>query len=193
MDDWLSGFFEMNPQAAPIDELPQVKTKTYVNDVFKDVLPALDRRDINYYGKLTDAQKKDISIWTLTRWMSSTTRDTAMQLYTVNEVANKDSIFFSSKKFENALETSKHKELQWMLLALCGTGKPERHLWPAAPRGVKKEPLVDELLKFYPLLKDDDVALLLQLNSKEELTQFFKDNGYDDKSIKELFKGKAKA
>ena len=41
-------------------------------------------------------------------------------------------------------------------------------------------------------MKDDDIELMLKLNTKEDLEEFFKDNGLDDKTIKELFKGAAK-
>jgi len=190
IDDWLGGFFEMNPDAAPIEEA--VKTKAYKNDLFGDILPALDRRDIKYYSKLNDEQKKDVSIWPLTRWMSSTANGSADQLYTVNEVVNKDSNIFGSKKSENALETNKHKELQWMLLAISGSGKREKHVWPGAPKGATKSPLEEAILLLYPSLKDDDLELLIQINTRQELEGFFKENGYDDKSIKELFKGEAK-
>ena len=190
VSDWLSGFFEMNPDALPAEE--EVKTKAYKNDLFKDILPALDCRDIKYYSTLNAEQQKDVSIWTLTRWMSSTASGAADQLYTVNKIVNDSSNIFSSKKTENFLETNRHKELQWMLLAISGTGKREKHEWPGAPKGVKKSPLIEALIKHYPLLKDDDIELLLKLNTQQDLEFFFKENGYDDKSIKELFKGEAK-
>jgi hypothetical protein len=190
MDDWLNGFFTLNPDATPIE--PAVKTKAYKNDLFGDVLPALDRRDVKYYSKLSDEQKKDIAIWPLTRWMSSTASGSADQLYTVNAVVNKDSNIFGSKKSENALESNKHKELQWMLLAISGSGKREKHIWPGAPKGAVKSPLEEAILSLYPLMKDDDLELLLKINTRQELEDFFKENGYDDKSIKELFKGEAK-
>jgi hypothetical protein len=79
-----------------------------------------------------------------------------------------------------------------MLLAISGTGKREKHIWPGAPKGVKKSALVEALLAFYPSLKDDDIELLLQINTQQDLEKFFKENGYDDKTIKELFKGEAK-
>ena len=189
--DWLSGFHELNPDAALVEE--EVTIKEYKNDLFADVLPALDKKNKNYYSTLTDAQKKEISIWQLTRWMSSVSSCYADQIYTVNETINKRSSLFSSKKTENSLETGKHKELEWMLLAITGTGKKERHEWPGAPKGVKKSPLISALISHFPLMKDDDIELLLHLNTQVDLKMFFKDHGYDDKTIKELFKGETKS
>lgn len=186
LQDWLSGFREMNPIEAEEEDTAQ--KKEHKLDLFKAVLPALDRRNIKYYSTLTDEQKKDISIWPLTRWMSSVTGNAVDQLFTVNEIANKNSKTFSSKKTKNALETDRHKELQWMLLAISGSGKPERHVWPGAPRGVKKNLLEEEILKFYPLINDIELELLLAVNTEQEISAFFKENGYDDKTIKELLK-----
>jgi hypothetical protein len=180
----------MNPDA--ISEEEKVAVKEYKNDLFRDVLPALDSQDKKYYSTLTDAQKKDISIWLLTRYMSAAGSHYAGQLYTVNETVNKRSSFLTSNKTENSLTTGRHKELQWMLLAITGTGRRERHKLPATPRGIKKTPLVEVLISRYPLMKDDDIELLLELNTNEEMKSFLKDNGFDDKTIKELFKGEEK-
>lgn len=186
LENWLAEFYNLNPVDSEDDAtLPKNDHKL---DLFRVILPALDKRDIYFYRNLTDEQKKDIGIWVLTRWMSSTRNHPEDQLYTVNEVVNKDSKIFSSKKSDNALESNRHKELQWMLLAISGSGKSEAHLWPGAPKHAKKNPLEDAILSIYPLLSDDELELLLHINSNEELTKFFKHNGYDDKSIKELFK-----
>lgn len=186
LDDWLTSFADLNPS---IEEEYLSKAKNeYKLDLFKTVLPALDKRDVNFYGRLTDEQKKDIGIWVLTRWMSSTVNNPVDQIYTVNEVVNKNSKIFSSKKSDNALESNRHKELQWMLLAISGSGKTERHVWPGAPKGTKKNALEDAILSIYPLINDAELELMLRINTQQELTDFFKQNGYDDKSIKELFK-----
>jgi len=190
--DWINGFYELNPDAVPAEEAIK-KSKDYKNDLFKDILPALDRKDIRYYSKLTDEQKKDISIFTLTRWMSSIESSTADQLCLVNDVVNKNSGIFSSAKLSrNTEEKNKHKELQWMLLAICGTGRKERHVWPTAAKGKKKSLLEEALVSFFPLMKDDELDMLQQINTKEDFEQFFKDNAFDDKAIKEIFKGDTK-
>lgn len=180
MSSWVSEFFELNPDAVKVEETKEKKGKEYKNDLFKDVIPALDRRDKKFYSKLNEEQQKDISIWTLTRWMSSTVRDTGLQLSNVNDIVNIHSKFLT-----------KHKELQWMLLAISGTGRPERHEWIAPPRGVKKNKLEELILTYFPFLRNDELELFLKLNTIEDLEQFFKDNGFDDKTIKDLFsKGK---
>ena len=140
MSSWVSEFFELNPDAVKVEETKEKKGKEYKNDLFKDVIPALDRRDKKFYSKLNEEQQKDISIWTLTRWMSSTVRDTDLR---------------------------------------------------QVPRGVKKNKLEELILTYFPFLRNDELELFLKLNTIEELEQFLKDNGFDDKTIKELLtKGK---
>ncbi|HEY6436522.1 MAG TPA: hypothetical protein VIY47_08030 [Ignavibacteriaceae bacterium] len=179
MNNWVEDFFELNPDAVKVGE-EKKKAKEYKNDLFKVVIPALDRRDKKFYGKLTEEQQKDISIWTLTRWMSSTMKHADIQLCNVNTIVN------SRAKF-----LTKHKELQWMLLAVSGTGKAERHEWVAPPKGVKKNKIEETILQFFPLLRDDELELFQQINTVEDLEEFFKDNGFDDKTIEDLLsKGK---
>lgn len=78
-----------------------------------------------------------------------------------------------------------------MLLAVSGTGKAERHEWIAPPRGIKKNKLEEIILQHFPSLRDDELELFMAVNSNDDLEQFFKDNGFDDKTIKDfLSKGK---
>jgi hypothetical protein len=179
VENWLSEFFESNPGASP--EADEKATKAYKNDLFKDVIPALDRRDIKYYSTLNEEQQKDISIWILTRWMSSIAKNQADQLYAVNVVVNSKSKYLA-----------KHKELQWMLLAITGTGKPERHVWIAPPKGIKKNKVEEAVLARYPMLRDDELELMLKINDQDSLEDFFRECGYDDIAIKEIFKGSQK-
>ena len=82
----------------------------------------------------------------------------------------------------------KDTELQWLLLTAAGTGKVEFHPYIKPPNARKKKDKVSEFLyKLYPHLKRDDVELLVQLNSKDELKELAAAHGYDDKSIRDIF------
>lgn len=179
MQDWLNGFFEMNPDAAEVEE---EKVKKKASTLTLDMeLPAMDFCNKNFYRDLSDEHKKEISLWVLMRYMSSSQGDPEHHIMTVNDLVNNG---FSS--------LSKHPELQWKLLALCGKKKKQFHPWIAPPKGVKKNKIEQALTDIYPLMKDDDIELMLKMNSEEDLKMFFRDNGYDDKAIKELFKGEVK-
>lgn len=179
IEDWRNSFFEMNPDAiVEEEEKPKKKVSTLTLDM---ELPAMDFCNKNFYKNLSDEHKKEISLWVLMRYMSSSQNYSDHHLIMVNDLVNSD---FNS--------LSKHPELQWMLLSLCGTNRKQYHPWIAPPKGAKKNKLEQALVDLYPLMKDDDIELMLKLNTTEELQVFFKDNGYDDKEIKELFKGTPK-
>ncbi len=179
MQDWLNGFFELNPDAVEIEEVPvKKKASTLTLDM---ELPAMDFCNKDFYKNLSVEHKKEISIWVLMRYMSSSQNHSEHHLLMVNDLVN-----------SNFNSLSKHPELQWKLLTLCGTNRKQYHPWIPPGRGAKKNKLEQALVDLYPLLKDDEIELLLTMNTKDDLVHFFKENGYDDKTIKELFKGEAK-
>jgi len=178
VSDWLDGFYKLNPDAVQEEE---------VKDKKENILPlalelaAMDFRDKNFYSNLNDDQKKAISLWVLMRWMSSSRGDAEQHLILVNDVVNTD---FSS--------ISKHPELQWKLLALCGTSKKQYRDWIPPGKKLKKNRLEEALLQFFPLMKDSDLEMLQQINTKDDFEEFFKANAFDDKTIKEIFKSDTK-
>jgi len=175
MDSWMNDFFTMHPEVMVAEE---EKSKKKVSTLTLDMeLPAMDFCNKNFYKGLSDEHKKEISIWVLMRYMSSSQRDPEHHITLVNDIVNRN---FNS--------LSKHPELQWKLLTVCGTKKQQYHPWIAPPKGMKKNRIEEALIAHFPLLKDDDLELLIQMNTREELEEFFKSNGYDDKSIKEIFK-----
>ena len=180
MEEWLNGFFEMNPDAVSVEEDEKIKKKASTLTLDME-LPAMDFRDMDFYKNLSAEHKKEISMWVLMRYMSSSQNNAEHHLVMVNDIVN-----------NNFNTISKHPELQWKLLALCGTDRKQYHPWIAPGKGVKKNKIEQALLDLYPLMKDEDIELLLKLNTKDELEELFKDNGFDDKTIKELFKGEAK-
>ena len=173
----------MNPDAIEVEEVKKKKENKL--DLFKQVLPALDKRDMKFFDKLSEEEKKEIVPWLLMRWMSSSAGAAEHHIMMVNDIVNKDFSVFSPRVTQGK---SGHLGLQWKLLALCGTGRGQRHQWIAPPKGVIKNKLEAAVLKIYPLMKDEDLELFLKVNTTEDLKGLFIDNGYDDKSLKELFK-----
>jgi hypothetical protein len=177
--DWLSGFRELNPDAAIVEDEKATKKESTLTLAME--LPAMDYRNRDFYINLSEEHKKEISLWLLMRYMSSSQGDAVDHLLLVNNVVNKH---FSS--------LSKHPELQWKLLTVCGTNKKQYHPWIAPGRKAKKNRLEETLLTYFPLMKDSDLEMLQTINTKEDFEQFFKANAVDDKTIKELLKGEAK-
>ncbi len=177
VSEWADEFYRLNPNAERSD--PTVKAKKENILPLSLELSAMDSSNMDFYKSLTPEQQKEISLWILMRYMSSSQGDAVGHLTNVNDVVN-----------VNFNIISKHPELQWKLLALCGTKKKQFHPWIAPPKGMKKNRVEQAIIDHFPLMKDDELELFLQINTQEELEQFFKDNGYDDKTIKEIFKGK---
>jgi hypothetical protein len=175
VEDWMSTFFELNPDAVQEEEVKKKKKESTLTLAME--LPAMDYCDMEFYNNLSDDHKKEISLWVLMRYMSSSQSNAEHHLIMVNEIVN-----------HNYSSLTKHPELQWKLLALCGTKRKQFHPWIAPPKGVKKNKLELAILEFFPLMKDKDLEMLLEINTKADWEEFFTDNGMDEKSIKDLLK-----
>ena len=144
----------------------------------KEIMAAIDKKDRNFYNNLSDEQKKAFSAWMMMRYCSSVQgRDAANYIYMTNELVNYQ---FS--------EVSKHPELQWLLLSACGVGKIQFHPYLKPPNARKKKNKVFEFIySLFPHMKTEDINNLIDINTIEELKDLAKSNGYDDKSITEIF------
>lgn len=144
----------------------------------KDIMAAVDKKDRDYYNRLSDEQKKAFVPWMMMRYASSAQgKVSAHYLFMVNELVNK-----------NFMDVSKHPELQWLLLSACGTGKVEFHPYIKPPNSKKKRDKISEFVRsIHPHFKQDEIELFLVLNSKEELKDIAKDHGLDDKTIADIF------
>lgn len=176
ISNWLDSFRELNPDST-IDDDAKAGKKDNILPLALE-LAGMDFRDKSFYSNLNEEQKKVISLWVLMRYMSSAQNDADYHLTMVNDVVN-----------TNFAVISKHPELQWKLLALCGTGKKQFHTWIPPGKKAKKNRLEEALIGFFPLMKDSDLELLQQINTQEDFVEFFKQNAFDDKTIKEIFKG----
>lgn len=144
-----------------------------------DVMLAIDRKNMSWYGDLSDEQQKAFSAWMMMRYASSVQgSNAASYLFMVNECVNK-----------NFSDLSKHPELQWLLFTLCGSSKKEYHPYIKPPTSRKKKNKVSEWLsKQYPLLKADEIAMLQEINDTDDFKSLAREAGMTDKEIKELFK-----
>ena len=144
-----------------------------------DVMLAIDRKNRSWYDNLSDEQVKAFSAWMMMRYASSVQGpNAASYLFMVNECVNK-----------NFMDLSKHPELQWLLFTLCGSGKKEYHPYIKPPTSRKKKNKVAEWLsEQYPLMKADEITMLMEINDTEDFKSLATEAGMTDKEIKELFK-----
>ena len=189
LSDWLTDFHNQNIS----DEDYEIEKgrETYKLDLFKTILPAIDKQDKKFYSKLSKEEQDSIEPWILMRWLTSAEfdKDQPHYLLTVNDFVNNNFSVLAPKKSQGL---DGHKELQWMLLTLCGSLKSSKRKFIKPGKGATKNRLEETLLDFFPLLKNDELELLLKINTAQDIERFLKDNGYDDKTIKEIFKSNAK-
>jgi hypothetical protein len=147
-----------------------------------DVLNAIDRRDYDWYSRLSSDDKKQWSSWLFLRYASSVKGSGAEEaILATNDFVNK---YYT--------DLYKHDELIWKLMCLTGAGKKQYHEWIKPPTAIKKKDKVTEFLSdALPHLKADEIELYRGINSDADIKRMAIDMGIDDQSIDEIF-GKKK-
>ena len=157
----------------------EAKEKTYKLDMFKTVLPALDRNDKAFYSKLSDEERKGYAAVVLMRAMSSLpdqNPSAAFELLMVNDIVN---IGF--------WELSKHPELQHQLLCCAGLGTKQYHPWISAKGKSSTTPKVDALLiELHPGLNSVELEILRSQFDAASIKILAQDAGKSDGEIKKL-------
>ena len=142
----------------------------------KNLLAAFDLNSKSVWKELSTEEKKNVSFWLLNRYLSFISGSREKQELAVlktNEYYNK-----------NYMLVSRHPELQWQLLCISGnTGKIEFHKWQGLKSNVTNVTGKFEkiLTKIYPERKADEIELLAQLSTEDEIKQLIEDHALDIK------------
>jgi hypothetical protein len=150
-------------------------------DIFREVLPAIDRRDMTFWSRMTDEQKKEFGPWLIQRWTASAEGSPGVQEYFVQAANERVNI--------NMKELKDHPELQWMLLASCGIKKAYRRSWIGAAKGVKKDRVSEFIAELYPSAGEQEIELMRIINDEQELKQIAEQMNLKRSEIKEVFGG----
>lgn len=134
-----------------------------------------DRKNRAFYDDLTVEEKKKFSNFLMIRYGSSVKGSRDLQefyLIATNERLNKH--FFA---------INRHPKLQWLCATTVSPGMGNQfHQW-LAPK--KKEPgassIKKQLSDMYPHLKDDEIDLMAELNTKKDIDAYLKASGQDTK------------
>ena len=141
------------------------------------VLPAIDRKDTEFYSNLTDEERKAFKPFVLIRFASSVENRILQEwcLCATNERVNKH-------YFDVA---SKYPDLVWALLTSTSAGMgTQRHNYiKTKPRHTVNSKLLDE---FYPHLNEQELQILNSKYTKAELKQLARDHGWDEKDVKKI-------
>ena len=144
------------------------------------VLGAMDRKQRDFYDKLTAEEKKAFSAFLMNRYASSVKGEPALQewwLLATNKRVNTH--FF---------DLSKHPKLQWLLLTTASPGMGTAfHEWIGhKKKGAGNSKISKALNHLYPNAKVDEIEMLKILNEVSDVKKYLEDLGYDEKQIKEL-------
>ena len=144
----------------------------------KDVCLAIDKRNKTFYNNLDAEQQKKFSTWLYMRYASSVDgpifRDHYLEM--INDLVN-----------VNFNDLTKHKELQWLLISLCGIGKKQFHPWIKPGKRKEKPKIKTWLAKAFLNLKDSELDTLIELNTIDELKDYATQQRLTDKEIERIF------
>ena len=148
-------------------------------DMFKQVLPAIDRKNYKFFEDLTDKEKKSYAPVVIMRWMSTGNDNNGNHHYLLQNINN-----FVNVKF---WELSKHAELQHKLMCVSSLGNNERHSWiPGIKKGYKKSKIDEFILSFKPGLSPLELQLIKKHTTSAEFEQYISELGLQEADIKKL-------
>ena len=127
-----------------------------------------DLKNRDFYDELTDEERKKFSNYLMLRWGSAVQGARELQefyLIATNERLNRH--FFA---------INRHPKLQWLCATAVSPGLgSQRHQW-IAPK--KKEPgagsIKKQLSELFPHLKDDEIEVLSEINTKKDIDAYVK-------------------
>lgn len=151
--------------------------KTYKLDL-SVVLNAIDRRDLEFYDRLSDEDKKSYQPLVLMRYMSSLKDQNANSSYAI--LATNDLVNIGFWNLSN------YKDLQHLLLCVSGLGKQQYRPWVSLTRKSKSNKINEWLYRQYPQLNEQEIEIIKDNYDLDSWKQFLKDSGLSDAEMKEL-------
>ena len=145
----------------------------------KKTLNALDRKDFDFYDRLSEEEKDGFSPYVLMRYSSCVQGSREAQEYFL-EMTNE----FVNKNFWNL--SKNHKELLWKLFALMGTGRDYYHQYLKSPK--QETNRIENLLaELHPTMKMSDIKLLAKLMTDKECKALIDSMGEMDKKQRKQY------
>lgn len=132
-----------------------------------------DRKNRGFYDELTPEQQRKFSPYLMIRWGSSVEGSEDLQEYY---------LLSTNKRLNHrffAVNTARHKKLQWLLATTVSPdlGTP-RHTWIAPRKKASGDSKIrKQLAELFPHLDDPELDVLAQITSQAEITQYTKQLG----------------
>lgn len=134
-----------------------------------------DQKNRGFYDSLTDEEKKKFSNYLMIRWGSAIQGSAELQGYYLQSCNH-----YLNKRF---FDINRHPRLQWLCATAVSPGLgTHRHQWIAPKKkeagasGIRKQ-----LTELFPHYKDDEIALMAELNTKKDIDAYLKKLGEETK------------
>lgn len=135
-----------------------------------------DRKNRKFFDDLTEEERKKFSPFLMIRWGSAVDGSQELQEFYViatNERLNKH--FFD-------INTTRHKKLQWLMATSVSPGLgTHRHTWIAPKKRDRSDSAKKKQLKeLFPHRRDDEIELLNEIVTQQEINDYIKKHGNSD-------------
>lgn len=142
------------------------------------ILNAISNRDIEFYNRLSEEDKKTINFYTLIRYISSVdNNDPDIE----NEFIERSNEFVN----KNYFQLQREKNLIWKLYASVGVGMPVRYTYLKAPSKLEADKFERLLCDLYPSYKMEDIKFLSSMMNDRDREEIYDKMGFDKKQRKE--------
>ena len=140
----------------------------------RETLRRIDRRDFGYFDSLSEDERKGFAPPVVLRWASAVASEGETHLWLVNEIAN-----------VHYHDLYQHPELQYKLMASCGSGVTRRHEWiPGVKPPKKRSPVMTFLEHLQPSASDFELDLLYANLTETELRTMLDDCAIEARQAK---------
>jgi hypothetical protein len=151
--------------------------KKYNLDLWK-LLQNADENNLTYYDELTDVERPEFQPLIIARWMSGVPDDNKNAEYymdAVNQIVN-----------EYTFSLAKYPDLLWRLIASCGAGKKQRHVWIKGPSKLITNKLDQLILGLNPSLSDMELELVKRNFTRDKLVHLCRGLAMEDSEINKI-------
>ena len=148
----------------------------------KNEMAMVDGKVRDFYDDLSEEERKKFSPYLILKYTANVSGNQDLAEYYLrrcNETLNKD--FFN---------INKHPKLQWLCASAVSPGMGNTyHYWIKAPKKGRSSTKERKFLQqLYPSAKEDELDMLVEINTKDDLKAHALELGWTDKEIKEAFK-----
>lgn len=139
---------------------------------------AMDSKQRDFLESLDEDERKEYSSYLAIKYAANVEGIPELEEYYImaaNERAN-----------PHYLSLSRHPKLQWLLLTTISPGMGNHnHYWLKAPARRGGNRLRNFVEKLYPHLSDDEVDLMISINTVEDFHDYARQLGWDDRQIRD--------